>query len=260
MISFILLLIFSTWVLINRFSEGGKVEGHPLGTPRGTIRALSTIMIVAFPLGNLLFSQPIDPLIVNVIFVVVAFYFEARRSGYEKMSDVIEEIKRPDLIIQEKEKQKYPLYLPKYSVRFLLVLLLSLTLITYYSKPSTSFEVTNTIFDLLIIVILFILGASFRSIAHSREKKKLKEKIGNMDASITDVEIIEKIMLEESSWWKRKGRNILSTIMFIIVVISLIWFTFDWNQIILFELPDGYELSVVGFLLLLINAYYGFRD
>ena len=49
MISFILLLIFGVWVIINRFSEGGKVEGHPLGTPRGTVRALSTIMIVAFP-------------------------------------------------------------------------------------------------------------------------------------------------------------------------------------------------------------------
>ncbi len=79
MIFFIVLLIFGTWVLINRFSEGGKVEGHPLGMPRGTVRALNTIMIVAFPFGYLLTGDAIPSLIVNVIFVVVAFYFEARR-------------------------------------------------------------------------------------------------------------------------------------------------------------------------------------
>ncbi|NVM34996.1 MAG: hypothetical protein HWN81_05335 [Candidatus Lokiarchaeota archaeon] len=258
MISFILLLIFSTWVLINRFSEGGKVEGHPLGMPRGTVRALSTIMIVAFPFGYLLTGEAIPSLIVNVIFVVVAFYFEARRSKEENISQIVDEMKNPNIIIQDVKTQKYPLYLPKYSVRFLLVLLLFVTLITYYIVPKVPFEATNTIFDLLIIIILFIIGASFRSIANSRERKKIKEKIANMDASLTEVEIVEKLRLEETSWLKRKGRNILSTIMFIIVVISLICFTFDWN-VLIFELQD-YELSVVGLLLLLINAYYGFRD
>jgi len=258
MISFILLLIFGTWVLINRFSEGGKVEGHPLGMPRGTVRALNTIMIVAFPFGYLLTGEAIPSLIVNVIFVVVAFYFEARRSKQEKLRQIIDEMKRPDIILQDSKKEKKPLYLPKYSVRFLLVLMLSITLITYYLGPQVPFEVTNTIFDLLIIIILFIIGASFRSIVNSREEKRFKEKIGNMDASLTEVEIIEKIMLEETSWWKRKGKNLLSIVMFIIVVSALICFTFKWD-LTLFDLYE-YRLTVVGFLLLLINAYYGFRD
>jgi len=258
MISFILLLIFGAWVLINRFSQGGKIEGHPLGMPRGTVRALSTIMIVAFPFGYLLKHDAIPSLIVNVIFVVVAFYFEARRSEHEKLKEIVDEMRKPDIIIQEKKQQKFPLYLPKYSVRILLVLILSITLIVNYFGEPVPFEVTNTIFDLLIIIILFIIGASFRSIVNSREKKKIKDKIPNMDASLTEVEIIEKLMLEGTSWWKRKGRNMLSTIMFIIVVISLICFTYEWD-IIIFELID-YQLTVVGLLLLLINAYYGFRD
>ena len=258
MISFILLLIFGTWVLINRFSEGGKVEGHPLGMPRGTVRALNTIMIVAFPFWYLLKREAIPSLIVNVIFVVVAFYFEARRSKQEKLRQIIDEMKRPDIILQDSKKEKKPLYLPKYSVRFLLVLLLSITLITYYLGPKIPFEATNTIFDLLIIIILFIIGASFRSIVNSRERKRFKDKIGNMDASLTEVEIIEKIMLEETSWWKRKGKNILSMVMFIIVVSALVCFTFEWDLTI-FNLPD-YRLTIVGFFLLLINAYYGFRD
>ena len=65
-------------------------------------------------------------------------------------------------------------------------------------------------------------------------------------------------MLEESSWWKRKGRNILSITMFAIVISALICFTFRWDLTI-FNLPD-YSLTLVGFLLLLINVYYGFRD
>jgi H+/gluconate symporter-like permease len=258
MISFILLLIFGTWVLINRFSKGGKIEGHPLGMPRGTVRALSTIMIVAFPFGYIITGEAIPSLIVNVIFVVVAFYFEARRSEREKIRQIVNEMKSPDIIIEDPKKEKKPLYLPKYSVRILLVLMLTITLIANYFGPQIPFEVTNTIFDLLIIIILFIIGASFRSIVNSRERKKLKEKIANMDASLTELEIIEKLMLEESSWWKRKGRNVLSITMFILVVSALICFTFRWDLTI-FNLTD-YSLTLIGFLLLLINAYYGFRD
>ncbi|MBY8989230.1 MAG: hypothetical protein KGD58_00620 [Candidatus Lokiarchaeota archaeon] len=51
MITWILLLILSIWILANRFSQNGKVAGYPLGMPRGTVRALITIMIVAFPFG-----------------------------------------------------------------------------------------------------------------------------------------------------------------------------------------------------------------
>jgi len=258
MISFILLAIFGIWVLINRFSQGGKVEGHPLGMPRGTIRGLSTILLVAFPFGYLLSGEAIPSLIVNVIFVVVAFYFEARRSQHEKIKQIVDEMKRPDLLIQDSRKEKMPLYLPKYSVRFLLVFMLTMTLIVYYLGPQVPFEVTNTIFDLLIIIILFIIGASFRSIANSREKKRMKNRIANMDASLSEAEIIEKLMLEETGWWKRKGRNILSVIMFIIVVTALICFSFKWDLTI-FDVPD-YSLTLVGFLLLFINVYYGFRD
>ncbi|MFW9878457.1 MAG: hypothetical protein ACFFG0_35695 [Candidatus Thorarchaeota archaeon] len=258
MISFILLLVFGTWVLINRFSRGGKVEGHPLGMPRGTVRALSTIMIVAFPFGYIINREAIPSLIVNVIFVVVAFYFEARRSEREKIREIVEELKSPDIIFEDSKKEKKPLYLPKYSVRILLVLMLIITLITNYLGPHVPFEVTNTIFDLLIIVILFLIGSFFRSIVNSRERKRLRGKIANMDASLTEVEIIEKLILEETSWWKRRGRNILSIIMFIIVVSALICFTFKWDLNII-NLPD-YTLTLVGFLLLLINAYYGFRD
>lgn len=258
MISWILFAIFCTWVLINRFSEGGKIEDEPLGMPRGTVRALMTILLVAFPFGYIISGKEIPGLIINIIFVVVAFYFEARRSGHEKLKEIVDEIKTTDIVIEDLRKPKKPLYLPKYSVRFFLVVMLVITQIMIFLQPSVTFQITNTLADLLLIIILFIIGASFRSILKAREKKTLKEKIANMDASLSDVQVIEKLMLEEASWWKRTGKNILSLIMLIVVIIALLCYTFNWDYI-LFSSPS-YTLTFVGFFLLLVNAYYGFRD
>lgn len=54
MITWILGGIILFWILLNRFSQDGKIKGQPLGMPRGTVRALITIMIVAFPFGYLM--------------------------------------------------------------------------------------------------------------------------------------------------------------------------------------------------------------
>ncbi|MFX1503064.1 MAG: hypothetical protein ACFFDH_19035, partial [Promethearchaeota archaeon] len=84
----------------------------------------------------------------------------------------------------------------------------------------------------------------------------------NMDASLTDIQVVEKLMLEPS-WWKSTGRSILSIIMLIIIVIALSFYAFDLNIIIIYTIKytatDTYELSLRAILLLLLNAYYGFR-
>lgn len=260
MISWILFGVFGIWIIINRFSEGGKVEGYPLGMPRGTVRALIATMLVAFPFGYIIFGGEIPPLIVNIIFVVVAFYFEARRSEHEKLKQIVDEIKTSDIVLEDVRKEKKPLYLPKYSVRFLLVVMLVIVQIMIFLQPSLYFKITNTLTDLLLIIGLFIIGAFFRSILKSRERKKIKEKIANMDASLSEVQIIEKLMLEELSWWKRTGKNILSLIMLVAVIVALLCYTFNWDYI-LFEISiPEYRLTIVGVLLLLVNVYYGFRD
>ncbi|MFX0039531.1 MAG: hypothetical protein ACFFCY_09260 [Promethearchaeota archaeon] len=258
MISFIFLVIFSIWILINRFSEGGKVEGYPLGMPRGTVRALLAIMLVAFPFWNIIRGKEIPSLIVNIIFIVVAFYFEARRSEHERLKQIINEVKNPDTVFEDLRKEKKPLYLPKYSVRFLLVLMLLIVQIMIILQPTFSFQVTNTLTDLLLIIVLFIIGASFRSIFQSREKKKIKEKIANMDSSLSDIQIIETLMLERPNRWKRLSKSILSMLMLTIVSFALLCYTYDWDYTI-FTIPS-YELTLVGALLLLVNVYYGFRE
>ena len=49
------------------FSKEGKIEGDPLSLPRGTIRALITLLIVSFPLNNLIQGKEIPPIIINAV-------------------------------------------------------------------------------------------------------------------------------------------------------------------------------------------------
>ena len=110
--SFILSGILLIWILANRFSQNGKIDGENLGMRRGTVRAFITLMIASFPFGYLLNRVPIPPLIVNAIFIVVAFYFEARKSSHERLKQIIDEIKSPELVIIElKEKKNLYIYL-----------------------------------------------------------------------------------------------------------------------------------------------------
>jgi hypothetical protein len=257
-VSYSLVGILLIWCIIFRFSENGRVKGQPLGMPRGTVRALITIMLVAFPFGYMIMGNLIMPsLVVNVIFVAVAFYFEARRSERDKLKQIVNEIKHT--IVLEERKEKKPLYLPKYSVRVILIVtLITFITINWYGGNPILFVVTNTLVDLMFIIALFLVGAIFRAISRIRAKKRIREEIANMDASFGEAQIIEKLMLEPS-WWERTGKNILSIIMLIVVVIALTFYSFDMT-FPLVTLIGNYDVSVVGILLLLINAYYGFRD
>ena len=76
-----------------------------------------------FPYSYLIDGEEIPGIFVNAIFILIAFYFEARKSEKEKLERIIKEIKTPQEVIIEEKKQKYPLYLPKYSVRILLLMI-----------------------------------------------------------------------------------------------------------------------------------------
>ncbi len=259
MITWILGTIIIIWCIFRRFSKDGKIEEFPLGFPRGTVRAIITIMVVAFPFNYLLTNQEIPSMITNSIFFLVAFYFEARKTGEDKIK-LIKEIRNPEKYAEETKKEKKPLYLPKYSVRFLLVVLLIATVIINFYGPKVPFEVTNTILDILVLVIVFFIGTLFRSIGLSRQKKKMKKKIELIPdyQSLSKYEILEKIETRKPSLWKKSWRNLISILTFAAVTTGLMFYTFNLDYTLpLFGL---FELSLREMLLLFINAYYGFRD
>jgi len=155
MITWILGSILIIWCLYKRIAKEGYVEGYPLGMPRGSIRALIAILVVAFPFSYLIGGQEIPSAVTSAIFILVAFYFQTRKGKKEELLEHIDDVRYPD---KPKEKMIYPLYLPRFTVRIMLVAMLALILIINTYGPSVPFETTNTLVDILLIISFFMLG------------------------------------------------------------------------------------------------------
>ena len=259
MITWILGGILSVWLIIRRFGKDGKIEGQPLGMPRGTVRALITILIVSFPFNYIFAGLEIPGLITNAIFIVVAFYFEARRGCKDKL-ELIEEVKYPNDTKAAEKEQKKPLYLPKYSVRIIIISLLASLIIINTLGPNIPFEATNTFVDILLIIFLFFIGSILRLIKNSKEKKRIANQIKSIDnyMSLSEYEILDNLEEKELSWWEERGKDILSLLIILAMVIALLCYTIKWDFII--PVFPFYDFSLRATLLLLISVYYGFRD
>lgn len=258
MITWILGSILIIWCLYKRFTKDGYVEGYPLGMPRGSIRALIAILVVAFPFSYLIEDQEIPSAVTSAIFILVAFYFETRKAKKEEILELIDDMRYPD---KPKEKMLYPLYLPKYSVRIMLVSMIILILIINAYGPNVPFETTNTLIDILLIISFFTLGSIIKKIGNIREDKRRKRLISMIiteDSSISNEDIINYISSQEISWLKKKGKNCLSIITLIAIIIALILYTIDIDYELLTLLFYAFTLRTALFLF--INIYYGFRD
>ena len=253
MISWIIGIVLIIWILIKRFGPNGYIKGEPLGLPRGTVRAFITILIVAFPFGYIIAGIKIEGIIISSIFILVAFYSQSRKEESDKIDQLVKEIKQNEKF---KQKEKYPLYLPKYSVRISLILMLVIILMLNLIGPNQVLESSDTLISLLVILCFFFVGIFFRKIGMSLEKRKIRKFIQNLDnyETLSENEIRERLMERKPSWWKKKGESFLSITLLILVSTSLLFFTIDWDYLVLniFSLRDA--------LLLLINLYYGYRD
>jgi len=255
MITWILGSILIAYVLFKRFAKGGRVQGYPLGMPRGTVRAIITIMIVLFPFMYIMNNTQIPSEIVNTIFLLVAFYYEARK-GEDSRLKFIAEILTPEKEIEEKKKDIKPLYLPKYSVRISLLVILIVYYIIDVFIQNISLELTNTLIDILIIAILYFIGTFFRAIGNIWSKKKLKKQIEEIPnyKELSKYDILEKLDKRKRGGVSNVSKSIFSIIVFLAITTALLLFTAQIDFILIFN------VSLRRALLLIINLYYGFRD
>jgi hypothetical protein len=260
MISWILGSILFIWCLYKRFKTDERLEGA-FGFPKGTTRALIAIIVVAFPFNYLLTGKGIPSAIISAIFILVAFYFDSRKTKREETVELIYETKFPEKAEKEAKLKKYPLYLPKYSVRTILLLLLVFILVININGPNLPFQITNTIVDILLLIFFFMIGAFFKSLINIKDKKKTKVDIKsklNEDPFISDEKIMQFLSKKKKYWWDAKGLNSLAIITLIAVVIALFLYTIDldydiWTQLF-------YQFTLRTSLFMFINLYYGFRD
>jgi hypothetical protein len=93
------------------------IDWPPLGLPRGSIRALLTLLIVAVVIVQVVRGQEVELLWAETLMVALAHYFTSRRS-LNLPPDVIRRLAAEGHV----GTGASPLFLPRYSIRVILIL------------------------------------------------------------------------------------------------------------------------------------------
>jgi hypothetical protein len=94
-----------------------SLQWPPLGLPRGSIRALLTLLIVAVVIAQVVRGQEIGLLWASTLMIALAHYFTSRRF-VSLPPEVIRRLAAEGHV----ETEANPLFLPRYSIRVILVL------------------------------------------------------------------------------------------------------------------------------------------
>jgi hypothetical protein len=251
MLSWILLILLTVWMLRNRVGQGKIDPNTGLGMPEGTIRAFLAIVIVSLPFTFFWRNEPVPSIVSNMVFATIAFYFEKR---IEKTS-----VKEAVMQISEERKKLtrnvLPLYVPKYTVRALLVLLVVVLFINSIFVTSPFPAVTNTFIDILAVFGSFVLGILGRAIEVSAAKHKIlkvTEKTGKSLQQVTQE-------LEKESRVQAKRIGALAAyLVCAALVIVMVLYTVD----IPIEIPiaAGLSFPLREAIFMFVNFYFGFRQ
>jgi hypothetical protein len=89
----------------------------PLGLPPGSVRALLTLLIVAVVIVEVVREHVVPPLWTETLMIALAHYFTSRRF-VQLPPDVIRRMEQEGTL----EREVHPLYLPRHSIRAIIVL------------------------------------------------------------------------------------------------------------------------------------------
>ena len=128
----------------------------PLGLPNGSVRALLTLLIVAVVVAEVIRGRELAPLWTETLLIALAHYFSSRRFIHFP-PDVIRRLEAEGHL----ETESNPLYLPRHSVRALLVLAF-VGLAVYLYRTGRILE-TDTL-SLLAVILAYWLGAVARGL------------------------------------------------------------------------------------------------
>ena len=136
--------------------EGSPNEWPPLGLPKGSVRALLTLHIVAVVVANLARNRPVDVFWTETLLIALAHYFTSRR--FVSLSPaVIERLQQEGTL----DREQQPLYLPRHSIR-LLIIAAFVGLGAYLYQEQRLLELKNV--SLLGVVGAYALGAVARRV------------------------------------------------------------------------------------------------
>jgi len=134
--------------------EGSPKTWPPLGLPTGSIRALLTLIVLAVVATKLIYGRPLESIWIETLLIALAHYFTSRR--FVNLSpELLARLEAEGAI----ERERHPLYLPKNSIRTLIIgTFVGLTVYLYREQRLFTPEAIA----LLSMVFAYLLGAIFR--------------------------------------------------------------------------------------------------
>lgn len=140
--------------------DGSPLTYPPLGLPTGSVRALLTLTCVAVVVVTTARAQPLDLFWVEALLISMAHYFTSRR--FVSLPPATLRKLEHDGVL---ERESQPLFLPKGSIRALIIAaFVGLAVYLYQKNPD---ELWSTpVMTLLALVSAYFLGAVVRAIAN----------------------------------------------------------------------------------------------
>ena len=122
----------------------------PLGLPNGSVRALLTLLVVAVVIVEVIRRHEVEPLWTETLMIVLAHYFSSRR--FITLSpELVRRLEGEGKI----EVESNPLYLPRHSIRAIIVLAF-VGLAIYLYREHELFDFSTL--SILGVVFAYLLG------------------------------------------------------------------------------------------------------
>jgi len=128
----------------------------PLGLPSGSVRALLTLLIVAVVMVQVARGREVEPLWTETLMIALAHYFTSRRF-INLAPDVIRHLEAEGHV----ETEAHPLYLPRHSIRAILILAF-IGLAVYLYRENQLFQLQAL--SILGVVFAYLLGIVARGL------------------------------------------------------------------------------------------------
>jgi hypothetical protein len=136
--------------------EGSPKSWPPLGLPIGSVRALLTLIVMSVVISRQVRGLDIDSLWIQTLLIALAHYFTSRRF-ISLPPQVIARLEQEGVI----EPERHPLFLPKNSIRTLIVL--SFAGLAFYLYREHRLFHTQAM-SLIGIVFAYLLGSLARTV------------------------------------------------------------------------------------------------
>ncbi len=151
--------------------EGSPKSWPPLGLPTGSVRALLTLIVMAVVATKMVLNQPMESLWIETLLITLAHYFTSRR--FVALSpQVMQRLEQEGVI----EKERHPLYLPKNSIRTIIVgTFIGIGVFLYQEKRL--FKEPESL-ALLCLVFAYLLGSIVRGITQWWTRRQPKPASG----------------------------------------------------------------------------------